>query len=139
VRRGRKARGLGIETAQPPKEWIKLKKLLGAVAAITTAFVLLGSPAGAQSVVDVQRDGDITWVHGAVATGDFSNVQIKLLSNDGGENRVWQKCNYSYTGAGTYVCGIDSGAGSLAQDQSSKWVAKVSVDGSQIGRQSFTL
>lgn len=116
-----------------------MKRFLGAVAALTTALVLTGSPASAQVAIDVQRDGATTWVNGSVEQGDFSKVAIKVFTKEDGKLRLWQKCSYNYSGAGTYLCGLDSSAGSLAQEQNENWIAKISLDGEQLARQGFEI
>jgi hypothetical protein len=116
-----------------------MKKYLGAVVGMCLTLVMIAGPAAAESTVTVERGGSSTWLQGSIEQGEFSTVVIKIVTKDGAQSRVWQKCSFAYSGAGDYRCGIDSAAGSLAADQTSSWVAKVSVDGRQVARQSFTL
>jgi hypothetical protein len=115
-----------------------MKRFLGALAVISTALVLAGSPAGAHSAVNIHREASTTWVHGSF-DGDYSSIEIKVISKDGGRTSLWQKCTFDYSGAGSYRCGIDTAEGSLADLQAGSWVAKISADGTPLARQSFRI
>lgn len=103
-----------------------------AIVAPTTAFA-----AEAADLATTTTEG-ITWVEAAVPAGNHSTVAIKIYKIDGGTKSLWQRCNFDFTGTGSYRCGIDSEVGSMAAENDGRWVAKAFVDGRQVARQAFS-
>ena len=115
---------------------IALSALAVSVALAPTAAVAQEAPV---APVTVSETDGITWVDATLPAGDSSTVEIKILKQRKGADRMWQRCDFRFSGAGDYRCGFDSGSGSLASAQSGNWVAKVSVDGTQVSRLRFSL
>lgn len=114
-----------------------------ALTAVAVTAVLAPTAAFAQEApaasVTITQAGAITWVDASLPAGEHSDVQIKILKLKKGADRVWQRCDFDFSGAGTYRCGFESGAGSLAAAQSGTWMAKVFVDGDQVSKLKFSL
>lgn len=108
---------------------------LGFAAVIAAPSAALAAEAAA---LDTTTSAGITWVEATVPAGDHAKVTIKIINVSERSSRVWQRCSFSFTGTGTYRCGLDSEAGSLAHEQGGRWVAKAFVDGEQVARQTFS-
>lgn len=119
-----------------------MKKTLSlAIAALSLAAIIAPTTAFAAETAEVSTSTTdaITWVEVAVPAGDHAKVSVKIFNVEDGSKALWQRCGFSFTGAGTYRCGIDSDAGSMAAEQDGSWVAKAFVDGRQVARQTFSL
>lgn len=116
-----------------------------ALALTTLAITVVLAPTTAlaqeapAALVTVSEAGGITWVDASLPAGDNSKVEIKILKLRKGADRMWQRCDFRFSGAGDYRCGFDSSSGSLAASQAGNWVAKVFVDGARISRLTFSL
>ena len=116
-----------------------------ALALTTVALAALLAPAAAvaqeapAAPLAVSRAQGITWVDASLPAGEHSKVQIKILRETKRSTRLWQRCDFSFSGAATYRCGLDSGSGSAAAARSGDWVAKVFLDGAQVSKLSFSL
>lgn len=109
-----------------------------AVVAVLAPSAALAQEAPVGPLAVSEAEG-ITWVDATLPAGDNSTVEIKILKQRKGADRMWQRCAFRFAGAGDYRCGFDSASGSLAAAQSGSWVAKVSVDGTQVSRLRFSL
>jgi len=107
---------------------------LGFAAIVAPSAAFAGAGAG---LTTITTEG-ITWVEAQVPAGDHAKVAIKIFSVGGGSKALWQRCSFTFTGTGSYRCGIDSGRGSLAAERDGRWVAKAFVDGRQVARESFS-
>lgn len=123
-----------------------MKKTLATTVAAIGLTAALAAPAAAATqespaaptLTTVESDG-ITWVELSVPAAESSGIQIKIFKVRKGPDRLWQRCNFSGSSAGTYRCGIDSSEGSLAASQSGGWVAKAFISGTRVARTAFTL
>lgn len=120
-----------------------MKKVISlAVTALGLTIVMANpSVALAQEVVnlDASSSEGITWVDATFAAGDHDDVSIKIFNVTKRSKSLWQRCNFNFTGTGTYRCGLDSEAGSLADQKGGRWVAKAFVDGRMVARHGFSL
>ena len=114
-----------------------------ALTATALAAVLAPAAAVAQEApivpVAVSQAGGITWVDASLPAGEHSKVQIKVFKRTKGSDRMWQRCDFNFSGAGEYRCGLDSGSGSPVAARSGNWIAKVFVDGAQVSKLGFSL
>lgn len=120
-----------------------MKKRLSLAAAALVLIAIVAGPSVALAAettgLDTSTTHGITWVDATFAAGDHDDVSIKIFHVTKRSKSLWQRCNFDFTGAGTYRCGLDSETGSLAQEQRGRWVAKAFVDGSLVARQGFSL
>ena len=87
-----------------------------AISVASLAILAWPASARAEATIDVARDTEIVWVEaGSDGTGGFK-VTI-LTPREDGKRRVWQRCSFDGSVAGTYRCGIDAGPGSMAADR----------------------
>ena len=116
------------------------KSLSLTLAALGFAAIFAPTTAVAAEAADLATTTTegITWVEAAVPAGDHDKVAIKIYNVGGGSTSLWQRCSFTFTGTGTYRCGIDTEAGSLAAEHDGRWVAKAFVDGNQVTRHAFT-
>ena len=118
-----------------------MKKALSlSLAALGFAAIFAPTAAVATETADLAATTTmgITWVEAAMPAGDHDKIAIKIYKVDGGSKSLWQRCSFNFTGIGSYRCGIDSEAGSLAAEHDGQWVAKAFVDGRQVARHRFT-
>lgn len=123
----------------------KPRSILAGLALSATALATLtffAAPAMAASEpAQIARavDGDIMWFDATVGEGDASRIVTKIYapSASGKGRSLWQRCSFNSTGAGTYRCGIDVAAGSLAAERKGTWMVRVVVDGTTLAQSSF--
>ncbi len=120
-----------------------MNKRLSLAAAALGLVAVVASPSAALADeianLDTATSQGITWVGATVSAGDHDGVSIKIFHVSGTKRNLWQRCNFNFSGTGTYRCGLDSATGSLAHEQGGRWVAKAFVDGHLVARHSFSL
>ena len=112
----------------------KTRKILQTLALLTTALAtisMFAAPAMAETLptaeVTQSSDNGIVWFEANVAEAEGSQVVTKIFAPNakGSKQSLWQRCNFSFSGAGTYRCGIDMSAGSLASERNGVWTVRV--------------
>ena len=120
-----------------------MKKITSLAVTALGLTIVIANPSVALAEEAVNLDASlsegITWVDATFAAGDHDDVSIKIFNVTKRSKSLWQRCNFDYTGIGTYRCGLDSETGSLAQEQSGRWVAKAFSDGVLLAREGFSL
>ena len=114
---------------------------------ITTLGIvsLFATPASAGSLpsTEVTRsvDNDIVWFEANVSEAEGSQVVTKIFAPaaKGSRQSLWQRCSFTFNGAGTYRCGIDMSAGSLASERNGTWTVRVVSAGITLTETSFRL
>lgn len=93
------------------------------------------------TVSTTTSDDDILWVETAVETSDVDKLHVKLFAPkaNGKGRKLFQVCKFNFSGLGTYRCGVDVAAGSIATDHAGEWVTKVVIDGKVAMKKSFTV
>jgi hypothetical protein len=111
---------------------------LNSLVAGAAALTLFSGTASAATVVEVDTKQGISWVEATVDT-KAEKVQIRILAPTRARGKqLWQTCRFSSSLPGTYRCGMDTSAGSLAQKRKGTWLAKVLIDGTKVASERFT-
>ena len=113
---------------------------------VLTVLATLLAPATASATeaeatvgVTMSKD-DILWVETSLDAGNASSLKVKLFSpKKRAGHRVFQVCRFNFSGAGTYRCGIDVAAGSIATKAEGSWKVRVLIDGEVANREGFSL
>lgn len=117
---------------------VKKISLLAVSIGLLGSLLAPAAQAAETTTLELRRELGITWADTSVEGG---SVRVVFLTpkNDNGRRQVWQSCRFSSDLAGTYRCGIDSAPGSLAAEESGRWVVKVRVDSALEARRTFKL
>ncbi|MDP9069501.1 MAG: hypothetical protein M3N53_14325 [Actinomycetota bacterium] len=123
-----------------------MKKTAALSVAAFGLSAMLGSPTGAfagtgsaPSRLTLSVSEGVTWVQLHLEAGDHSDVSIKIFKVRKRRDRLWQRCDLNYSGAGTYRCGLDSSRRPFVRSERGRWIAEALVDDLLIARQEFTL
>ena len=122
-----------------------LKRIsLAAAAGLIALLVPVSAQAGTlehEATVEISTDStDIVWVEASLEASDAQQVQVQIFSpKKGGPRELWQRCKFQFSGAGTYRCGIDAAAGTLASKKAGTWITSVIVDGAPVASTKFSV
>lgn len=119
------------------------------IATCLTSFGLLGltpTPAAAEGMpprteVQAQVEDEVLWIEASLGQPDGTSLRIDInaprVKRAG--RILWQRCEFVYSGSGTYRCGIDVGPGSLTGPRSATWLAEVVLDGERVAKKRFSV
>jgi hypothetical protein len=100
-------------------------------------------PAAAEEVevgprLETRQEGKLLWIDAVIPEMEASHVVVKLMAPDrSGQRTLWQRCEFGYTGAGTYSCGFQVGPGSDSARTPGVWAARLVADGVLLDRLTF--
>ena len=85
-------------------------------------------------------ENDILWVEATLDAerGELVKINLRAPSRDGGYE-LWQRCSFTYSGPGTYRCGLDVADGSLARKRVGKWKVGLASGGEHMDHTSFSM
>ena len=120
--------------------------ILTVAASVIAVFLIPTTPAQAATTVDghtveVSTDStDVLWVEATLSATDADSVRVEIFSpRERGPRELWQRCKFTFSGAGTYRCGIDVAAGTLAQREVGTWNTSVTIDGAKVAQARFSV
>ena len=102
--------------------------------AATLVGSILPATAGESAGLEARKEGQILWIDATLPETEADRIVIVLLrpSNDG--FRSWNRCSFSYSGAGVYSCGADRAE---LRRHRGTWLARLLVDGERAARLRF--
>ena len=116
---------------------------IGLLLVVASAMTMVAAPANAAElpapeILTMHRDGDdIMWAEVSLSGSEgVVRIHIRAPRKERGSAR-WQDCSFGDTSEGTYRCGMDVAAGSIAAAHGGKWFARATVDGVVVDRESF--
>ena len=123
-----------------------MKKVLYVTACLVAAFLvysMVGTPAVSKAA-DVKVAGNVVledkvkWVQMDLPRTRAKKSRIEILTpRVNGKRRLWQFCDMAYVGLGTYRCGLDVSGSTPARSMNGKWLGKLKVNGSTVGKVTF--
>lgn len=84
---------------------------------------------------------EILWVKTSVSNPADEDLKVKVFApkTEGKGRHLFQVCDFTYSGAGDYLCGIDVSEGSIASQHDGRWVGKAIVNKEVISKESFSI
>ena len=123
-----------------------MKKVLYVTACLVAAFLvysMVGTPAVSKAADvkvagSVVLDDKVKWVQMDLPRTRAKKARIEILTPQvNGKRRLWQFCDMAYVGLGTYRCGLDVSGSTPARSMNGKWLGKLKVNGSTVGKVTF--
>ncbi len=106
-----------------------------------TALPALAEEASLSGMVQTQIQDEVLWIEAFPSQVDGNSLQIRVYASrvKRAGRILWQRCEFEYSGPGTYRCGIDVSPGSQTANRSATWRAAVVLDDTLLAKKRFSI